>query len=167
MSKITALQNLLAKDPEDAMTRYMLAIELSKEGQFAEAAHELEEYLKNVKDEGAAYRILADAYLKIGKKKGSAVGATPGCRSRARLPPRRNGGRVRREVERNLIGSAFSPQSPAGSSPAFYHDQRELIAAGSWRLEADLTARTPPKLDSPVALFAGPQDPQDCGASAF
>ena len=69
MSKITALQNLLAKDPGDAMTRYMLAIELSKDGQFAEAANELEEYLKNVEDEGAAYRILADAYLKIGKKK--------------------------------------------------------------------------------------------------
>ncbi len=69
MSKITALQNLLGKDPEDAMTRYMLAIELSKEGQFAEAANEIEEYLKKVEDEGAAYRILADAYLKIGKKK--------------------------------------------------------------------------------------------------
>ncbi|GMR23963.1 MAG: tetratricopeptide repeat protein [Acidobacteriota bacterium] len=69
MSRITALQNLLAKEPGDAMTRYMLANELYKDGQFAEAASELEEYLKNVEDEGAAYRTLADAYRKIGKKK--------------------------------------------------------------------------------------------------
>ena len=69
MSRITTLQNLLAKDPRDGMARYMLANELYKDGQFAEAANELEEYLKNGEDEGAAYRILADAYLHIGKKK--------------------------------------------------------------------------------------------------
>ena len=69
MSRITALQNLLEKDPGDAMTRYMLANELYKDGQFTEAANELKEYLKNVEDEGAAYRTLADAYLQIGKKK--------------------------------------------------------------------------------------------------
>jgi len=69
MSKITALQDLLANNPGDAMTRYMLANELYKDGQFAEAADELEEYLKAVEDEGAAYRILADAYVQIGKKK--------------------------------------------------------------------------------------------------
>ena len=69
MSRITALQNLLAKEPGDAMTRYMLANELYKDGQFTEAASELEEYLKQVEDEGAAYRTLADAYLQIGKKK--------------------------------------------------------------------------------------------------
>jgi len=68
MSRITALQNLLTKEPGDAMTRYMLANELYKDGQFAEAASELEEYLKNVEDEGAAYRTLADAYVQIGKK---------------------------------------------------------------------------------------------------
>ena len=69
MSRITALQNLLAKDPEDAMARYMLANELYKDGQFAEAASELEAYLKAVEDEGAAYRILAESYVQIGKKK--------------------------------------------------------------------------------------------------
>ena len=69
MSRISALQDLLAKNPRDAMTRYMLANELYKDGQFAEAAEALEEYLKNVEDEGAAYRILAEAYLQIGKKK--------------------------------------------------------------------------------------------------
>lgn len=69
MSRISALQDLLAKNPNDAMTRYMLANELYKDGQFAEAAGELEQYLKEVEDEGAAYRILAEAYLQIGKKK--------------------------------------------------------------------------------------------------
>lgn len=68
MSKIDTLRGLLAKKPDDGMTRYMLANELYKVGQFAEAADELEEYLKTVEDEGAAYRILADAYLQIGKK---------------------------------------------------------------------------------------------------
>ena len=69
MSKIDTLRGLLAKDPSDAMTRYMLANELYKDGEFAAAAEELEAYLKSVEDEGAAYRILADAYLQLGKKK--------------------------------------------------------------------------------------------------
>ncbi len=69
MSRIEALKALLAKDPNDAMTRYMLAIELHKEGSFAEAIEELQAYLKAMEDEGAAYRILADAYLALGQKK--------------------------------------------------------------------------------------------------
>lgn len=69
MSRITTLQNLLEKDPKDSMARYMLANELYKDGQFAEAATHLEEYLKAEEDEGAAYRILAESYVQIGKKK--------------------------------------------------------------------------------------------------
>lgn len=69
MSRIDMLRDLLTKDPNDAMTRYMLANELYKAGEYAQAAGELETYLKAVEDEGAAYRILADAYLQIGKKK--------------------------------------------------------------------------------------------------
>lgn len=69
MSKITTLRNLLAKDPDDAMARYMLANELYKDGQYAEVVSELEAYLKAVQDEGAAYRILAESYVHIGKKK--------------------------------------------------------------------------------------------------
>lgn len=69
MSRIDALRDLLKKNPDDAMTRYMLANELYKDSQFEAAARELETYLKAVEDEGAAYRILADAYLETGKKK--------------------------------------------------------------------------------------------------
>jgi predicted Zn-dependent protease len=69
MSKIATLQNLLVKDPDDSMARYMLANELYKDAQFAEAATELEAYLKAVEDEGAAYRILAECYVQTGKKK--------------------------------------------------------------------------------------------------
>lgn len=69
MSRIDKLRELLAKAPDDATTRYMLANELYKAGEFAEAVSELEHYLKAVEDEGAAYRILSDAYLQLGKKK--------------------------------------------------------------------------------------------------
>ena len=68
MSRIDALRNLLAKPPDDAMTRYMLANELYKDGQLAEAVDELNAYLNAVEDEGAAYRILAEAYLGLDKK---------------------------------------------------------------------------------------------------
>lgn len=69
MSRIDALRDLLRESPDDPMTRYMLANELYKAKRFAEAAEELETYLKAVEDEGAAYRVLADAYLQTGKKK--------------------------------------------------------------------------------------------------
>lgn len=69
MSRIDALKNLLAKTPDDAMTRYMLANELYKDGQFADAVDELNAYLSAVEDEGAAYRILAEAYLGLDQKK--------------------------------------------------------------------------------------------------
>ena len=49
------------------MTRYMLATELYKNGQYEEAVDQMESYLKDKQDEGAAYRILADAYVKLGK----------------------------------------------------------------------------------------------------
>jgi len=68
MSRIDALRKLLAKDPRDGMSRYMLANELFKAEQFAEAADELEAYVQDADDEGAAYRILAEAYLRLGKK---------------------------------------------------------------------------------------------------
>jgi predicted Zn-dependent protease len=65
--RIHALRGLLAKDPRDPMTRYMLATELYKAGEYEEAIDQMESYLRDKQDEGAAYRILADAYLKLGK----------------------------------------------------------------------------------------------------
>lgn len=67
MSRIDALRGLLEKDPRDGMTRYMLANELYKAGEFSEAVDQLQAYLQSEKDEGAAYRILASAYLELGK----------------------------------------------------------------------------------------------------
>jgi predicted Zn-dependent protease len=67
--RIQTLRGLLARDPKDAMTRYMLATELYKNGDYEQAVDEMESYLKQKEDEGAAYRILADAYLKLGKSK--------------------------------------------------------------------------------------------------
>ncbi len=67
MSRIDALRNLLAKDPRDGMTRYMLANELYRAGEFAEAVDELQVYVGEAEDAGAAYRILAESYLALGK----------------------------------------------------------------------------------------------------
>lgn len=67
--RVQALRDLLARDPRDSMTRYMLATELYKSGKFEEAVDEMESYLKDKSDEGAAYRVLADAYLQLGKSK--------------------------------------------------------------------------------------------------
>lgn len=67
--RIQALRDLLAREPRDSMSRYMLATELYKNGHYEEAVDQMESYLKDKKDEGAAYRILADSYLKLGKSK--------------------------------------------------------------------------------------------------
>ncbi len=65
--RIQALRDLLAKDSKDPTTRYMLATELYKQGQYEEAVDQMESYLKEKQDEGAAYRILSDAYARLGK----------------------------------------------------------------------------------------------------
>lgn len=66
MSRIDALRNLIAKDPSDFMARYMLANELFKAGDFAEAVSELEVYLEQGDDEGAGYRLMSEALLQLG-----------------------------------------------------------------------------------------------------
>lgn len=69
IDRVQALRDLLARDPKDPTTRYMLATELYKSGNFEEAADQMESYLESKQDEGAAYRILADSYHKLGKEK--------------------------------------------------------------------------------------------------
>jgi len=66
-SRIESLQSILARDPQDALARYMLANELYKEGRYQEAIDSLAAYLGLKEDEGSAYRTLAEAYLKLGK----------------------------------------------------------------------------------------------------
>ena len=83
-SKIEALRGLLAKAPNDAMTRYMLAIELHKAEAFKECIEEMEAYLNAKEDEGAAYRILADAYIQLGRKKEGAWALRQGAEAARR-----------------------------------------------------------------------------------
>ncbi len=68
-NRIETLRELLEKHPDDALTRYMLATELYKSGDYQATVEVMELYLKAKEDEGAAYRILADALMQLGKKK--------------------------------------------------------------------------------------------------
>ena len=68
-ARIEALRDLIARNPQDALSRYMLGIELYRQGRYEEAATEIEAYLAMKQDEGAAYRVLADAYLHLGRPK--------------------------------------------------------------------------------------------------
>ena len=83
-TKIVALRKLLLEAPNDAMTRYMLAIELHKAGTFEECIKEMEIYLKAKDDEGAAYRILANAFIKLGREKDGAWALRQGAEAARR-----------------------------------------------------------------------------------
>ena len=67
--RIEALREMVEKDPKDALARHMLAEELFRAGDYRGTVSELEVYVKLQKDEGAAYRTLGDALVKLGKKK--------------------------------------------------------------------------------------------------
>ncbi len=64
-SRIAALEELLAKEPDDVTTHYMLAHEYFKAQMYERAALVLRRYLSLTDDEGAAYRILAQALLHL------------------------------------------------------------------------------------------------------
>ena len=66
--RIESLYELLGKHPDDSLARYMIATELYKAGKFQASVEEMQKYLKMEKDEGAAYRILADALVELGRK---------------------------------------------------------------------------------------------------
>lgn len=68
-TRIAALRNMIEKDPGDALARRMLAEDLYQAGDYTGAVEQLEAYVKLQEDEGAAYRILGDALVKLGKKK--------------------------------------------------------------------------------------------------
>lgn len=67
MSRLQALQEMLEKDPRDALLHYMLANEYFNVGQYPECVQVMETYLSLTEDEGAAYRTLAQALLKLGR----------------------------------------------------------------------------------------------------
>lgn len=67
MNRLEALQELLKKEPNDPLLHYMLANEYLNAGQYPECVASLERYLALAEDEGAAYRTLAQALIKVGR----------------------------------------------------------------------------------------------------
>lgn len=67
MSRLEALHAMLQKDPGDALLHYMLANEYFRAGEYLACVAAIQKYLGLTEDEGAAYRTLAHALVKLGK----------------------------------------------------------------------------------------------------
>ena len=66
-SRLETLKAMLESEPNDPMLHYMLANEYFKMGSYPEVVEHLKTYLQLREDEGAAYRILGHALLKLGR----------------------------------------------------------------------------------------------------
>jgi E3 SUMO-protein ligase RanBP2 len=66
-SRVETLKALVAKNPNNPLGRYGLANEYLKLEMYEEAIDEIRAYLKLKDDEGAAYRMLGEALLKLGR----------------------------------------------------------------------------------------------------
>ena len=67
-SRIDVFRMLLESDPDNTAVMFGLAKEYEKEGRFGEVVETLTEYLQRADDEGNAYGMLAQAYLKSGNR---------------------------------------------------------------------------------------------------
>jgi Flp pilus assembly protein TadD len=67
-SRIDIFRMMLAGDPDNTAVLFGLAKEYEKEGRFGEVVETLTEYLQRADDEGNAYGMLANAYLKTGNR---------------------------------------------------------------------------------------------------
>ena len=67
-SRIELFRMMLESDPENSAVLFGLAKEYEKEGRFGEVVETLTEYLQRADDEGNAYGMLANAYLKTGDR---------------------------------------------------------------------------------------------------
>ena len=67
-SKIETLKALVEKNPDNPLGRYGLANEYLKLDMYEEAIEQIEAYLKLKDDQGAVYRMLGEALLKLGRK---------------------------------------------------------------------------------------------------
>jgi predicted Zn-dependent protease len=70
-SRIEALLQLIAQDPNDGTSHYMLGNEYFKAQKHFEAIQSLRRYLQLADDEGAAYRILAQCCERLGDVEGA------------------------------------------------------------------------------------------------
>lgn len=66
--KIETLRYLVEKNPNNPLNRFGLANEYFKDEMYQEAIEEIKTYLSLKDDEGAAYRTLGEALLKLGRK---------------------------------------------------------------------------------------------------
>ena len=66
-SRITALEEMLTREPNDVTTYYMLGTEYFKAQMYDQAVATLRRYLAIANDEGAVYRMLAQSFLRLGK----------------------------------------------------------------------------------------------------
>lgn len=65
--RLERLKAMLESDPNDPMLHYMLANEYIKLERHHEVVEHLQTYLRLQEDEGAAYRLLGQALLKLGQ----------------------------------------------------------------------------------------------------
>jgi predicted Zn-dependent protease len=68
VSKIETLKALVEKNPNNPLGRYGLANEYLKLEMYEEAIEQIEAYLKLKEDQGAVYRMLGEALLKLGRR---------------------------------------------------------------------------------------------------
>src|ERR687890_573145 len=67
-SRIELFRMMLESDPDNTAVMFGLAKEYEKAGRFDELVEALTEYLQRADDEGNAYGMLANAYLKTGDR---------------------------------------------------------------------------------------------------
>ncbi len=66
--RVVVFEQMLASDPSNSMVMFGLAKEYEKTGDHAKVIALLENYLSTSDDEGNAYGVLANAYLKSGNR---------------------------------------------------------------------------------------------------
>ena len=67
-SRIEVFKSMLSSDPHNTMVLFGLANEYQKLGDWANVIATLEDYLSKADDEGAAYGMLARAFIETGEK---------------------------------------------------------------------------------------------------
>ena len=68
-NRIEVFEQMLAADSSNTMVMFGLAKEYEKAGNYTKVIELLEKYLSEADDEGNAYGVLANAYLKTGDRK--------------------------------------------------------------------------------------------------
>jgi uncharacterized protein HemY len=83
-TRLEALLQLLAQDPDDPTAHYMLGLEYFKAQKHAAAVEALRRYLQLTDDEGAAYRMVAQSLERLGDVEGARQAYTEGLTAATR-----------------------------------------------------------------------------------